>query len=190
MVRGVYNRSVQSATGIWYVLRRPVWACVALGVAFLMSCIIFLSIHFTFYGPLLTSPYAAFSDRLYTIGVMTTTMAKSYVADTNGVLLLMVSLMQGIAIAVFIYTARRNRKMDAAVVGRSGFALLFSVLGLGCVPCGTSLLIPVMTLIFSSSAPALLGTANLIILVAALLLTLYSLYKIGQVAYKYKVSEV
>lgn len=183
------QNALSSVRGIWSVLSHPLWSFIALLLALLVSSIIYLSINIGFYGSLLTSPALSLVDKLDVIINVIVAMVQSYFADGTGVLLLIVSLMQGVAIALFIYTARRNRVMDAAVVGRSGFALVFATLGLGCVPCGTSLLVPVMTLLFSSSAPALLGTANTIVLALALILTVYSLYKIGLIAYKYKISE-
>lgn len=177
-----------SLRGIWFVLSRPIWLITAVVLAFLISSIIYFSINFGFYGALLGSSLP-FLDKLHTVGLLLQDMVQSYITDGTGALLLVVSLLQGGAVAVVIFTVRCNRSMDAAVVGRSGFALFFAILGLGCVPCGTSLLVPIMTLIFSSSAPALLGTANTVVLVLALLLTVYSLYKTGLVAYKYKIAE-
>lgn len=174
--------------GAGYVLKQPAWAALAVIIAFLISLIIYLSINFGFYGSLLSSNLGL-ADKLDVIGVMSANMIRSYGVDLNGGLLLIVSLMQGAAITVLIFTAKRNRKMDAAVAGRSGLALVAATLGLGCVPCGTSLLIPVMTVLFSSSAPALMGTANAVILIVALLLTAFSLYKISQVAYKHYQAE-
>lgn len=177
-----------SVKGVGYVLRRPLWIFLAAVIGFLIATLIYFSINIGFYGSIFAA--LPFTELFYAFSVMTHAMVQSFFADGAGVLLLVVSILQGITLSVLIFTIRRNKKMDATVVGRSGFALVLATLGLGCVPCGTSLLIPVMTLIFSSSAPALMGTANTIILVGALALTLFSLYKIGIVAYKYKISEV
>lgn len=177
-----------SWAGSWFVLKRPAWLALALLIGFLVSTLIYFSVNIGFYGPLFMS--LPFLDIPFAKVVMITSMVKSYFADANGLLLLVVSILQGVAITIFIFTAKKNKKMDSQIVGRGGVAMVLAVFGLGCVPCGTSLLIPVMTLVFSSSAPALLGTANALILLAALVLTVYSLYKIGLVAYKYKISEV
>ena len=176
-------------SGVWFVLKKPIWAIAALVIALMIAALIYLSINFGFYGSLLGSGLSV-GDKLQTVGLMSQSMFRSFVEDFSGLLLLAVALLQGVAIAVLIFTARRNKKMDAKVAGRSGIALVAATIGLGCVPCGTSLLIPIMTLVFSSSAPAMLGTANTIILAVALGLTIYSVYTVGQVAYKHKIAEV
>ncbi len=171
-------------TGIWFVLKRPKWLILALTLSFILSLIIYFSINNGFYWPLLASSLSI-GNKLSVFGMMISGMVTSYGAGLNGALLLIVSLLQGLAIAILIYTIRKNHQLDAGIAGRSGVALALATLGLGCVPCGTSLLVPVMTIIFSSSAPALIGAANSLILVGALVLTVYSLYKTGLVAYKY-----
>ncbi len=189
MVNSISEHAKQAAIGCWFVLRRPPWAALAVLLGFIVSIVIYLSINFGFYGSLLGSQLSVI-DKLYALVVMMGSMVVSYADGVSGLLLLIVSLLQGAAMSMLIFTARRNRKMDAGVVGRSGLALVFATLGLGCVPCGTSLLVPVMTIVFSSSAPAMLGTANTIVLILAIGLTIFSLYKIGKIAYKYQIAEV
>lgn len=174
--------------GVGYVMRRPKWAVLVLVLAFILACIVYLSINFGFYGSLLGSGLPL-ADKLQVIGLMIQSMTTSFVNDISGMLLLAVALLQGVAISVLIFTARRNRKLDAMVAGRSGVALAAAAIGLGCVPCGTSLIVPLLTLLFSSSAPAMLGAASLVVLAIALVLTVYSIISIGQVAYKYKIAE-
>lgn len=173
-----------AATGVWYVIRRVRYILIALLAAFVISYVIYFSINSNLYGSLLGSSLS-FVDKLSVLGTIATRMVGSYWTGLNGALLLVVSLLQGVSMAVLIYTMRRNRKMDMAMAGRSGIAMVAATLGLGCVPCGTSLIIPVMTLLFSSSAAALVSVASIVVLVVALLLTLYSLYKIGLVAHKF-----
>lgn len=189
MHKGLWRKLLEkirsAVSGIWFVVRQPGWTAVALIAAYLISLIIYFSINFGYYGAVLGGGNLSLLDRFEVIGLMSLGMVGSYFADFGGVLLLVVSLLQGVSLAVLIYTARQNRKLDALVAGRSGLALLLATIGLGCVPCGTSLLIPLMTILFSSSAPALIGTANQLVLVAAILLTVYALYLVGQVAFKH-----
>lgn len=147
-------------------------------LAFLLSVLIFFSINANFYWPLLTSPLPLL-DKLSVIGMLIQSMLGSYFKDLNGVLLLILSIIQGAALSLLVYNLRNNRDMDAKAAAGGGLAAVAAVIGLGCVPCGTSILIPIMTLIFSSSAYTFLDTANLIILITASLLSVYSLYKMG-----------
>lgn len=178
-----------SRRGYLTFLRRPAWAILAILLAILISGLIYFSVNFGFYGSLIFSPMD-FVAKISTIFLMLREMFLSYGKDFFGILLLLVSIFQGITIAGMIFAARHNAKIDKMIAGRSGLALVAATLGLGCVPCGTSLLIPLLTLIFSSSAPMLIGTANIIVLALALFLTIFSLYKIGLIVYRHRIAEV
>ena len=101
----------------------------------------------------------------------------------NGAILAIVALLQGVAFAAMVYIMRRNKRFDTGAVGSGGIAMLATAVGLGCVPCGTSLIMPLVTLFFSTSAYAAASMANMVVLMLAFLLSLYSLYKLGNVAY-------
>ena len=83
----------------------------------------------------------------------------------------------------------RNKKIDAGTVGGGGIAMFAAALGLGCVPCGTSLIMPIATLLFSSSAYAAANAASLVVLVIAFILSVYSVYRLGYIAYAHVMSE-
>ena len=56
----------------------------------------------------------------------------------------------------------------------------------GCVPCGTSLILPIVALFFSGAAAATAtNIASTIVLILALILSLFSIYKSGQIAFMY-----
>ena len=178
----VKNGLMQSAKGVFFVLQKPKYFILAIIFSFLLSLIIYFSINFNFYGPLLFSSMGL-SATFFVLGTMIQTMAQSYFTDSIGIMLLIISLLQGMAISLLVYNIKLNRQFNTKVIAGSGFAAIAAVIGLGCVPCGTSLLVPIMTIIFASSAPALLNTANLIVLILASFLSIYSLYKIGRVSY-------
>ena len=178
----VKNALMQSAKGVFFVLQKPKYFILAIIFSFLLSLIIYFSINFNFYGPLLFSSMGL-SATFFVLGTMIQTMAQSYFTDSIGIMLLIISLLQGMAISLLVYNIKLNRQFNTKVIAGSGFATIAAVIGLGCVPCGTSLLVPIMTIIFASSAPALLNTANLIVLILASFLSIYSLYKIGRVSY-------
>ena len=178
----VKNALMQSAKGVFFVLQKPKYFILAIIFSFLLSLIIYFSINFNFYGPLLFSSMGL-SATFFVLDTMIQTMAQSYFTDSIGIMLLIISLLQGMAISLLVYNIKLNRQFNTKVIAGSGFATIAAVIGLGCVPCGTSLLVPIMTIIFASSAPALLNTANLIVLILASFLSIYSLYKIGRVSY-------
>ena len=178
----IKNALVQSGRGIFSVLKKPKYLALSVFFGFLLSVIIYFSINYSFYGPLFFSQMGL-SAKFFVFGTMIDTMIKSYFADSIGIMLLIISILQGMSISLLIYNVRRNREFNTKVIAGSGIATIAAVIGLGCVPCGTSLLVPIMTIIFASSAPALLNTANLIVLILASFLSIYSLYKIGRVSY-------
>ena len=173
---------MQSAKGVFFVLQKPKYFILAIIFSFLLSLIIYFSINFNFYGPLLFSSMGL-SATFFVLGTMIQTMAQSYFTDSIGIMLLIISLLQGMAISLLVYNIKLNRQFNTKVIAGSGFATIAAVIGLGWVPCGTSLLVPIMSIIFASSSPALLNTANLIVLILASFLSIYSLYKIGRVSY-------
>ena len=68
----------------------------------------------------------------------------------------------------------------------SGIASIAAAIGLGCVPCGTSLILPIVALFFSGAAAATAANiASYVVLILALVLSLVSLYKSGQIAFVY-----
>lgn len=172
----------QSWQGVLAVIKRPEYIFLAIILGFLISTIIYLSINFGFYGSLLLAPMGLVA-KMTVLGSMLGEMFTSYFTTTTGVVLLVLSILQGVAMSLVVYNLKQNRKVETKVMTGSGIAAVAMVIGLGCVPCGTSILVPIMTIIFASSAPALLSTANLIILLLAILLTIYSIYTVGRVSY-------
>lgn len=168
-------------SGAVTIIRHPAYTVGAFVAAFLTALLIFFATNGGFYWPIFSAPLPLL-DKLLLLASMTRAMFISF-ATIMGMLLLVVSLLQGTAIALLVYNIKSNRRVDAPTVGRTGIAMLAATLGLGCVPCGTSLLIPLATLLFSSSAVAVANIASMAILAIAGVLCLYSIYKLGYSAY-------
>lgn len=105
------------------------------------------------------------------------------VAQASGtylfVLMLLVSFVQGVAIAALTYIFRHQKKVDPNLVGGSSLVSLLAVLGLGCPACGTSLLTPIVAIFVSGSAVAVSEKIMQVLLPFALLVGLYGLYVVG-----------
>jgi len=168
--------------GLIKVLSLPRYLFFSLLLAFGFAVLIYFFIQIGFYGPLLVSQLPII-DKILVVTSLVGEMIKSLFTSFEGMLLLIVSLLQGVALAVMFYTMRRNKRFDMQSVGSGGAVMVATALGLGCVPCGTSLLMPIISLFFSSSAYAAANTASTVVLVIAFVLSLYSLYKIGTVAF-------
>lgn len=171
-------------SGIGQVLRQPWYAASALVGALGFAWLIFLLTNGGFYGALLMSRLP-FVDKLGVIGTMFAEIARQAVTSPTGALLGLVSILQGISLALIIFTARHNKRNQQTTqqLSLSGIASVAAAIGLGCVPCGTSLILPIVAVFFSGAATASAATvASTIVLIIALGLSLFSLYRSGQIA--------
>ena len=177
-----------AAAGISALLKLPRYSVLAAGFSLLFAIIIFFAINGNFYGPLFLSRLSIV-DKFAIAGNMLAELFKQGFTTPNGALLLIVSILQGLSLSVVIFTARRNKRNEQDVARQlsvSGIASIAAAIGLGCVPCGTSLILPIVTLFFSGAAAATAANvAGTIVLILALVLSLASLYKSGQIAFVY-----
>ena len=177
-----------AAAGIGALLKLPRYSVLASGFSLLFAIVIFFAINGNFYGPLFLSRLSIV-DKFAVAGNMLAELFKQGFTTPNGALLLIVSILQGLSLSVVIFTARRNKRNEQDVARQlsvSGIASIAAAIGLGCVPCGTSLILPIVTLFFSGAAVATAANvAGTIVLILALVLSLASLYKSGQIAFVY-----
>ena len=183
------QESVKSALlGVGRMLGLPKYFLITIVATVAFAVIIYFAINANFYGPLMMSRLPIL-DKIALLGSMIIDIFKQSFTSLNGALLMIVSILQGISIAAVIFTAKNNRDNEKTVsrqVGLSGIASIAATIGLGCVPCGTSLILPIVTLFFSGAAAATAANiASVIVLLLALLLSLFSLYKSGQIIFMY-----
>ena len=177
-----------AAVGIGALLKLPRYSVLAAGFFLLFAIVIFFAINGNFYGPLFLSRLSIV-DKFVVAGSMLIELFNQGFTTPNGALLLIVSILQGLSLSVVIFTARRNKRNEQDVARQlsvSGIASIAAAIGLGCVPCGTSLILPIVTLFFSgAAATTAANVAGTIVLILALILSLASLYKSGQIAFVY-----
>ena len=183
------QESIKSALlGVGRILGLPKYFLITIVATVAFAVIIYFAINANFYGPLMMSRLPIL-DKIALLGSMIIDIFKQGFTSLNGALLMIVSILQGISIAAVIFTAKNNRDNEKTVsrqVGLSGIASIAATIGLGCVPCGTSLILPIVTLFFSGAAAATAANiASIIVLLLALLLSLLSLYKSGQIIFMY-----
>ena len=94
--------------GIIQVLRRPRYVASALVGALGFAWLIFLLTNGGFYGALLMSRLPLI-DKLGVIGTMFIEIARQAATSLTGALLVLVSILQGISLALIIFTARHNK---------------------------------------------------------------------------------
>ena len=180
----LHHATLTALSGISQVLRQPRYAVGALVGALGFAWLIFLLTNGGFYGALLMSRLPLV-DKLGVIGTMFIEIARQAATSLTGALLVLVSVLQGISLALIIFTARHNKRNQQTTqqLGLSGVASVAAAIGLGCVPCGTSLILPIVAVFFSGAAAASAApVASTIVLIIALGLSLFSLYRSGQIA--------
>ena len=183
------QESIKSALlGVGRMLGLPKYFLITIVATVAFAVIIYFAINANFYGPLMMSRLPIL-DKIALLGSMIIDIFKQSFTSLNGALLVLVSILQGVSIAAVIFTAKNNRDNEKTVsrqVGLSGIASIAATIGLGCVPCGTSLILPIVALFFSGAAAATAANiASTIVLLLALLLSLFSLYKSGQIIFMY-----
>lgn len=114
-------------------------------------------------------------------------------------LVFVVTLIQSLLIGLIVLVwrkRRRNKKqqvVDTATNAENlqnvGLAAGLAVLGSGCPTCGTTLLMPMLGTLFSTSSFALAGLVSGVLTAASLIVALLALKKVGNDAYAMIVSE-
>lgn len=108
-------------------------------------------------------------------------------------LLFIITVLQSalIGLVVFVWQKKRRNRRENLIKGVQnadnvqsvGLVAGLAVLGSGCPTCGTTLLMPIIGMIFSSSSYILAGVVSGILTVGALILALFTLKRIGKDAY-------
>ena len=184
-----HKLTIKSALlGIGRIFGLPKYFLITIVATVTFAVVIYFAINANFYGPLMMSRLPIL-DKIALLGSMIIDVFKQGFTSPNGALLMIVSILQGVSITAVIFTAKNNRDNEKTIsrqVGLSGIASIAATIGLGCVPCGTSLILPIVTLFFSGAAAATAANiASTIVLLLALLLSLFSLYKSGQIIFMY-----
>ena len=183
------QEQIKSASfGISRLLLIPQYFLLAAVTSLIFALVIFFAINANFYGPLMISQLP-FLDKIALLGDMLSDIFTQGFTSINGALLIVVSVLQGISIAAVIFTSKKNKVEEKTVtrqVGLSGIASVAAAIGLGCVPCGTSIILPIIAIFFSGAAAATAANiASTIVLTLALLLSVFSLYKSGKIVFMY-----
>lgn len=110
-----------------------------------------------------------------------------------------VTLLQSVLIGLVVLVWRRRRRSqkeqvvataaNSDNVQNAGLAAGLAVLGTGCPTCGTTLIAPIIGTLFSTSSYALASAISGILTVAAIIIALLALKRIGGDAYALIMSE-
>ena len=172
-------------TAFWALIRllyfKPLYLLLAAVVSIVFYEIVFWFLNLGLFNYLLTTEFLTIGDK---IGIIVGSYSGIFTLPLSSIsfTLFLVSVLQGAAVAALVYSIRKERAMNRSIAkefGGTGFAGVLSVLGLGCVPCGTSLVTPILTFFFASSSVAIAEEVGYYSAVLALIVSLITAYLAG-----------
>jgi len=104
----------------------------------------------------------------------------------------LLALLQGtlVGLIVFLWEKKKQAREDnAAGVEKAGIITGLIALGAGCPTCGTTLLTPLLGAMFSTGSLAIAGAISTIVTIAAVIVGLLSLKKLGLETYVIIINE-
>jgi hypothetical protein len=139
------------------------------------------------YWAVLSSPYIDFAGKWETfVGPIPTLFNFGSEDILNATLIIIISLLQGVVVATILFMKVFNKReiemKSVCKVGgseaASGIAAIISFFGIGCVPCKTVLISPVVSILFAGSGAAFATTVIMDgILAISVLLSVYSILR-------------
>ena len=172
-------------TAFWALIRllyfKPLYLLLAAVVSIVFYEIVFWFLNLGLFNYLLTTEFLTIGDK---IGIIVGSYSSIFTLPLSSIsfTLFLVSVLQGAAVAALVYSIRKERAMNRSIAkefGGTGFAGVLSVLGLGCMPCGTSLVTPILTFFFASSSVAIAEEVGYYSAVLALIVSLITAYLAG-----------
>ncbi|MBQ3320761.1 hypothetical protein IJG71_01365 [Candidatus Saccharibacteria bacterium] len=94
-----------------------------------------------------------------------------------------ISLLQGILIGLIVLLWNKKREQNSANLEKAGIITGLIALGAGCPTCGTTLLTPLISAIFSTGTLAIAGTISTIVTTLAIIIAILSLKRLGEETY-------
>jgi hypothetical protein len=168
--------------GLRQLYRQPrYWAITALATLVFIFILNLLNVGNTFLQLLINLPLG---EKFSVVGQV---YANFFVGlwSLDHILMLLISLGQGVIISALVYVWKSKRALDDTAVLESGGATLIALLGAGCPLCGGSVLLPYLILIFGTSAMALLQTISTVLIILAAVPLVFALRRLGFMCYTY-----
>lgn len=173
--------------GLYMLFRtKPAYVYIAIIMSIIIYIILFWLNNLELLGYILASPHIPFDVKLQLLSGTFTSIVSLHDSWALNITLL-VSILQGTAIAALVFMLRTQHDINkaAGTVGQAGAAGLFAAIGLGCSACGTSLLTPVLLALGASSSQALSVAIGNIAVLIALIISIVSLYFVGREVSKF-----
>lgn len=104
----------------------------------------------------------------------------------------LLAFLQGVLVGLIVFLwqkKRKNKEDNAAGVEKAGIITGLIALGAGCPTCGTTLLTPLLGAIFSTGSLAIVGAISTVVTVAAVVIAILSLKRLGVETYVIIINE-
>lgn len=110
---------------------------------------------------------------------------------TDWLFVFFIALLQGLLIGLIalIWNKKQNKEGNSASVEKAGIITGLIALGAGCPTCGTTLITPLMGMIFSTGGLAATGVISGVVTALAIIIAILSLKRIGLETYAIIVNE-
>ena len=120
------------------------------------------------------------------LGLLWRVLLSCFSSFTNlyGLSLVLLSLLQGLAIALLVYAWRHKSKDQAlSTASTSTVASALGFVALGCPSCGISLLTPLLSALVGASASILAEKVGIFLTILAFILLFYSVFHLGYLVF-------
>lgn len=101
----------------------------------------------------------------------------------------LICTLQGILIGLIVLLWNKKRNQNAENLGSAGIVAGLIALGAGCPTCGTTLLTPLLTSLFSAGGLAVTGAVSTIVTIIAIIVAIFSAKRLGVETYVTIVNE-
>lgn len=169
---------ILSARSVWWVLSRPKYAVLAVVVMILFFELTYWLFNLDVLTLILSSSNVSLAEKLNVLMSPIDAVKSTSGSFLVGMMLLL-SVLQGVAISILVFYFKNQKQVDAKLVGGSTAVGVLAVIGLGCPACGTSLVTPIVALFVSSSAPAISEDITNVALPLAILVAIFGIYVLG-----------
>ena len=155
---------------------------------------------FIFFGTLMNLLSGGFS-KLQLMGVVGFSGAMKIIFDAflgifgvgqaflDWLFVFLLAILQGVLIGLIVLLAKKKRDSNAENIEKAGIIAGLIALGAGCPTCGTTLLTPLIGTIFSAGGVAITGVVSGVVTVAAVVIAILSLKRIGEETYVIIINE-
>lgn len=100
-----------------------------------------------------------------------------------------IALLQGVLIGLIALLWHKKKEQNAANLERAGIITGLIALGAGCPACGTTLITPLISAIFSTGSLAIAGTISTVVTILAIVIAILSLKRLGEETYVIIINE-